>query len=473
MKLVAIPPRHPAIELLLRYRAILQAAWAARRELAGPRRLADEAAFLPAALSLQETPVHPAPRRAMWVIMALFVLALAWSIVGKVDIVAVATGRIVVSEHTKLIQSLEPAVVRAIHVKDGQRVQAGELLVELDPTGASADKASVQEQLRAVESEARRSQALLAALPLPPGGAVPRVAGAAADVQSLLSAEWQDIEARRAKLAAEAVRREAELATAREQLTKLQTTLPLARQREADFKALAAQGFMSGHAGQDRARERIEQERDLATQQARVAEAEAAVQEGRQARAAFQAETQRNLSDRAAQARVKAAQLRQEGAKTEQRERLTRLTAPVAGIVQQLAVHTTGGVVTAAQPLMIVVPDGAEMAAEVVIDNKDIGFVREGQAAEIKLETFNFTHYGTVPATVTGVSADAIVDEKRGLVFAANLQMARNTIQVEAKPIRLSPGMNLTAEIKIGRRSVIEYLLAPALTALNESLRER
>ena len=145
-------PRHPFIELMARYKAIFKAAWDHRHELAGPKRLADEAAFLPAALSLQETPVHPAPRRFAWVIMALFVLALVWSIFGQVDIVAVAPGRIIVSDRTKVIQPLEASVVKAVLVKDGDKVEAGQVLVELDPTMASADKASVQEQLKRIDS---------------------------------------------------------------------------------------------------------------------------------------------------------------------------------------------------------------------------------------------------------------------------------------------------------------------------------
>ena len=152
--------RHPALDLLSRYRAILSAAWTHRAEIAGPRRLADEAAFLPAALSLQDTPVHPAPRRFAFGIMALFTIALVWSIVGKVDIVAVAPGRIIVSERTKLIQPLEASVVRRVLVKDGDKVQAGQVLVELDPTIASAEKLSVQEQLKASQSEVWRTAAL-------------------------------------------------------------------------------------------------------------------------------------------------------------------------------------------------------------------------------------------------------------------------------------------------------------------------
>ena len=494
---------HPARDLLGRYRAIFMAAWQARHELAGPKRLAQETAFLPAALSLQETPPHPAPRRAIVLICALFVFALAWAVLGQVDVVAVAPGRLVVSEGSKLIQPLETSVVRAIHVRDGDRVVAGQLLVELDATGASADSGTVAEQLRAADSDAARSQALLAALtsgrapalPALPragegwgrdGGFEPHAASpssgsglqagartASEGVASLLKTEWQDISARLARLDAERTRRAAELGTAREQLAKLNQTVPLARQREADVQALATQGFMASHAGQDRTRERIELERDLATQHARVAEADAALAEGAQTKAAYLAETRRALADRHEQASTKRTQLRNEGRKTEQRERLTRLTSPVAGTVQQLAVRTPGGVATAAQTLLVVVPDDAAVTAEVLIENLDIGFVRDGQRAEVKLETFPFTRYGTVPAVVQRVTADAVNDEKRGAVFPATVVLEQTAIDVDGKRIKLGAGMNVTAEIKIGRRRVIEYLLSPIQRRANESGRER
>ena len=501
------PPRHPIIELMARYRAVFQAAWAARHELAGPKRMADEAAFLPAALSLQETPAHPAPRRAAWTLCALIVIALVWSIVGQVDIVAVAQGRIVVSDSTKTLQPLEASVVKRVLVKDGDAVQAGQVLVELDATNASADQASVREQLAAAVSEERRTTALLTAvqsgraprLPLPPGEGrgrdgdfEPHVAspssgsgmqagtrsareGAAQPDQTpvQLQAEWQDITAKLAKLRSEQAHRQAEIATVRELIAKLEATLPIAQQREADFKRLADQGFMSSHAGQDRTRERIEQERDLATQRARLVEAHAALNETDNARVAYQAETRRLLSERQAQATLKRQQLTQERSKTEQRQRLTQLTAPVAGTVQQVAVHTDGGVVTPAQVLMIIVPKDAQVTAEVVVDNKDIGFVNVGQVAQIKLETFPYTRYGTVPAQVQSVTADAVNDEKRGAIFPATLTLAQSAIDVDGKRIHLSPGMNVTAEIKTGKRRVIEYLLSPVQRAIGESLKER
>lgn len=156
-----------------------------------------------------------------------------------------------------------------------------------------------------------------------------------------------------------------------------------------------------------------------------------------------------------------------------QRERLTQLIAPVDGVVQQLAIHTTGGVVTAAQALMIVVPDAANVTAEVSIANLDIGFVNAGQKAEVKLETFPYTKYGTVGATVDVVTADAVTDEKRGSYYPATLTLDKRSMNIDGKQVAISPGMNVTAEIKTGERRVIEYLLSPIQRAGSESLRER
>lgn len=464
-------PTHPLYDLVDRYGAVFREAWQHRRELAGPRRYTDETAFLPAALSLQETPLHPAPRRFALAICALFVIVLAWACLGQLDIVAVAPGRIVVSERTKAVQPLETSVVRKVLVKDGAVVKAGQVLVELDATNASADGVSVQDQLDSAQSEEARTTALIEALQV---NHPPRIAhGSSHHSQAQLQAEWQDITARLAKLGAESARRRAEAATVEEMIAKLEATLPIARQREADFKSLADQGFMSGHAGQDRTRERIEQERDLATQRARLVEAQAASNETQQSRAAYLAETQRALGERRAQAMLKRQQYTQELNKTQQRSRLTQLTAPVAGTVQQVAVHTEGGVATEAQVLMVIVPKDAEVTAEVVIDNKDIGFVEAGQDVTIKLETFPYTRYGTVAARVKRVTADAVNDEKRGAIFPATLTLKQTHIDVDGRRIALSPGMNLTAEIKTGQRQVIDYLLSPVQRATTESLRER
>jgi hemolysin D len=503
--------------LVARHAAVFAAAWHARKAMDGVRRDADEIAFLPAALSLRDTPVHPAPRRVGYLLMALLVIAVAWAWIGEIDIVAVAPGRIIVGERSKVVQPLERSVVQRVLVKDGDHVQAGQALVELDATEVRADKAGVLDQRRSALSDAIRARLLRQALQTPPtvtlrvstallheaAGSIgpapapegvhehehehehereriqkqePTLAAERNRVQAQLAAEWSDIVAQRARFAAELRHRQAAIATARVMLAKLEATLPMIRKREDDMRALVAQGFISHHAGQDRTRERIEMERDIATGQARLHEATASHAESVSSLAGYVAQTRRDLSERETLARQRLAQSRQELVKALQRERLTVLRSPVAGVVQQLATHTVGGVVTEAQPLMVIVPDehrGGQIVAEVTLENKDIGFVHAGQVAEVKLETFVFTRYGTVPATVELVTSDAVQDEQRGAIFPARLLLSKNTIDVDGKSVRLGPGMNVTAEIKTGKRRVIDFLLSPIQKAGSESLRER
>jgi hemolysin D len=185
------------------------------------------------------------------------------------------------------------------------------------------------------------------------------------------------------------------------------------------------------------------------------------------------AETRRATLDVLNLAEQKVASLSQDLVKAENRGRLMRLTAPVGGTVQQLAVHTVGGVVTPAQALLVIVPGDNPLEIEAFVENKDIGFVRAGQMAEVKVETFPFTKYGTLHGKVMQVSSDAIQDEKRGLVYAARVKLEKTTLKVDGKTVNLTPGMAVTVEIKTGKRRVIEYFLSPLMQYGDESLRER
>ena len=197
------------------------------------------------------------------------------------------------------------------------------------------------------------------------------------------------------------------------------------------------------------------------------------MQEARSQRIALAAETRRIALDSLNEAEQKATGFSNELVKSDSRGKLMTLTAPVDGTVQQLAVHTVGGVVTPAQPLMVIVPKDNPIEVEAFVENKDIGFVNPGQAAVVKIETFPFTKYGTIDARVIQVSNDAVSDEKRGLIFPARVNLERATIQVENKTVNLSPGMAVTVEVKTSQRRVIEYFLSPLLQYKDESLRER
>lgn len=464
-------------DLLNRYAAIFRQAWRVRHELDGPPRLTHEAQFLPAALALQETPVSPAPRLAMWLLLAFAAIALLWAVFGQIDVVATAQGRIVPNDRTKVIQPIDTATVKAIHVIDGQFVKAGEILVELDATSTAADTMRIANELLTARLQAARARALLDALSSgrqPLLGRLPEVAAERlAQEQRILDGQFGEYQARLARIDADIARREAEFASTREVVAKLEQTVPIARRRAQDFKNLVGQNFISEHGYLEKEQQRIEQEADLATQKSRLKELAAALQEGRGQRTALQAETKRLALDSLDEAEQKVAAYGQELIKARSRDRLMTLTAPVDGTVQQLAVHTVGGVVTEAQPLMMVVPKDNPIEIEAFVENKDIGFVNPGQDAVVKIETFPFTKYGTIEAKVASVSSDAVNDEKRGLIFPARVLPERTTLRVENKTVNLTPGMAVTVEVKTARRRVVEYFLAPLLQYKDESLRER
>lgn len=469
--------RHAFADLFKRYAKIFRHAWAQRRETDSPALQPHEAQFLPAALALRDTPVHPAPRITLWLIMAFALIAVLWATFGRMDVVATAVGKIIPNDRTKIIQPMETAVVKAIHVRDGQEVSLGQVLIELDATTATADSDRLRNEALTARLEARRAEALLAALA---NGTPPRLqpldgadAARLLAEQSQASSQYQEYLARQLQLQSEIARRRAELQSTLEQVTKLEQTAPIARQRAQDYQKLVNENFISQHGYLEREQARIEQEQDLASSRSKVVGIRAALMEAQQQQATLAAETRRQLLDQHNLAAQKAASLEQELVKAEQRGRLMHMSAPVAGTVQQLAMHTIGGVVTPAQPLMVIVPKDNVLEVEAMLPNRDIGFVNPGQDAEVKVETFPFTKYGTIHSTITHVSSDAIQDEKMGLVYSTRAKLAKDTIRVENKTVRLTPGMAVTVEVKTGKRRVIEYFLSPLMQVTSESLRER
>jgi hemolysin D len=428
---------------------------------------------------LQETPVHPAPRHIQWAIIAFAALALLWACLGEIDVVATATGKIVPSDKTKLIQPSEVAVVKAIHVRDGQLVKAGDLLVELDAqiTGADVERLR-SEQLAAAIDEARATTLLAAiAEDRAPTNLAKLIPEATPEQQQAaqrwVEGQYLELRSNVAQVQAAIEQQKAEIQASRANVTSLQETLPIARQLSADYKRLLDKAIVGKHAWLEKEQARLDQERELRVQQARVVELQAAKKEAEQRLQGVLAQARRAMLDLQQTSAQKLAALVQELKKAEQRNRLMRLTSPVDGTVQQLAIHTQGGVVTEAQPLMVIVPSDQPVEVEAFLENKDIGFVRPGQEVEIKVDTFNFTKYGVVHGTVVSISTDAIEDERRGLIYSARILLKEKSILVGEQRLDLSPGMAVRAEVKTDKRKVIDYFLSPLKEYQAESLKER
>jgi hemolysin D len=456
-----------------------------------------ELAFLPAALEIVESPPSPVGRAIGATVIAIFALALGWACFGTVDIVASAQGKIVPSGRTKILQPFEIGVVRAIHVRDGQSVKAGDVLIEIDPTISEADRNRSKGDLTSVRLDIARLRAALGPSDdalgnfKPPEDASP----ALIDMQQkFLVSLLNEHRAKLATLDQQRTQREAERATIDATINKLHATIAVAEERVEVRKKLWDQQLGSKLLYLSELQDLVGQQQELLVQQSRYLEAEAALAAIIATRAQTAAEFSRNLSSDLATAEQKAQSLEQDLVKAQEHVRLQQLTAPIDGMVQQLSTHTIGGVVTPAQALLTVVPSDSQLEIEAMVSNRDVGFVHAGQDAEIKVDTFNFTRYGLLHGKVLNISQDAITRGKpqdrpdnkaqgaegsssepsgQELIYAARVSLDRTQMQVDENKVNLSPGMAVTVEIKTGKRRVISYLLSPLLRYGHDTLRER
>ena len=443
------------------------------------RRARSQLAFLPAALEIQETPPSPVGRWIVWLIVLLFVIAAVWAYYGEIDIVAVAPGKVIPSDRVKVIQPLEIGVVEAIHVEEGQHVAAGEQLITLDATLSEADERRMRAELLVARIDAVRQRAFEAFLK---AGRDPNTDIAWPDEVSqgqrqvqerLLSEQVNEFTAQRETLRNQLNARQAEARSIEAEITKLERTLPIISQRAASLRTLLDQRMVAESTYLELEQHRIEAEQDLATQRARSDEVQATLAGLKSQERTARAEAlKRNLVDLQESERHIAV-LEQEFVKAERRHSRQVLYAPIDGVVQNLSVSTVGGVVTPAEKLMTIVPANSELEVQALVLNRDIGFVEEGQAAEVKIDTFNFTKYGVVGGTIRDLSNDATSDDRLGLVYQAQIGLKQNRLRVNGKWVNLSPGMSVTVEIKTGTRRIIEFFLSPLLRYRDESIRER
>jgi hemolysin D len=458
---------------------------------------ADETAFLPAALEIVETPASPVGRAVAATIIAIFCFTVAWASFSHIDIVASASGKIVPSGGTKVIQPFEMGIVRAIHVRDGQPVKAGDVLVELDPTINESDRDHLRSDLMATQLEIARLKAGLADMKNPLDGFHPPVNATPAQVdmqRDYLIKQTAEYRAKIEGLDRQLEQKQAERDTIQATAGKLSAIVPIVQQRVDIRKVSSDQEYTSKFQYLEMVQLLVEQQQELLVQRSRLRETQASIGALTESRTQAVAEFHRTLFGQLAEAERKADGLRYDIAKSDQKINAQYLTAPIDGTVQQLAIHTIGGVVSPAQVLLSVVPSESHLEIEAMILNRDIGFVHPKQAAEVKVDTFNFTKYGLLHGEVLSVSQDAIVRDKavdraseknpgadntssepkgQDLSFSARVSLDRSQMQIDNRLINLTPGMAVTVEIKTGSRSLLGYLLSPLMKYGHDSLRER
>jgi hemolysin D len=437
-------------------------------------RTADAAEFSTAAAALLATPPARGARLISVVLCAFVIAAVVYAYFARIDVVVSGQGRVIPSGRSKVVQPLDAGLVRAIHVRDGQQVKQGDVLVELDLTSTTADREQLLRGAAEADAEVRRLTAQLVgdAAFEAPADAPPAIVEMQRQILIGRAAEQK---AKLAGLDAELARRRADRDAIQSSIAKLETSVPLVRKKHEMRESLARTGHVSQNSLIETNLEVIATERELAVQRNRLAEAHAMLASAAQMRAQAEAEFKSRTAAELAEATKRRDGAHQELVKVEQKRNLQTLRAPIDGVVQSLAVNTVGGVVTSAQALMSIVPEHAPLELEAQVLNRDIGHVRPGQRVAVRVETFDYTRYGLVEGEVQWVGTDAVVDQKLGPVYP--VRVALKTVEmpnvVGGRRGALAPGMSVTTDIRVDDRRMIEYFLAPLLRYKEESLRER
>ena len=446
------------------------------RERAKTARVHAETEFLPAALEVLETPPNPLGRAVLWALLAFVGIAILWASFGHIDIVAAAEGKVIPRGRVKIIQATDIGIVRAIHVIDGQVVRAGQPLVDLDPTVTQADAAQANESRFVASIDRARAAALVDASTGGPGNfiAPPGVPGSIVETQrSLVAARILEHRTAVAALQEDRAQRRSELAMVSAEVVKLEEQLPLVEEQLASLEKLDKDGLVPRMRVIEVKERAVGMRQDLVIRREEMGKSRAALagveSQVRKLESEFRATALDALTEAEANYRLRSEEVK----KADDRAALTVLSSPIDGTVAQLSVHTIGAVVRPADPLLVIVPKGEELIVEAMVLNKDIGFVREGQDAEIKLEAFPFTRYGVIKGTIESISTDSVENKDLGLVFPCLVKLHATHIDAGTKRVALAPGFAATAEIKTGDRRIIEFLLSPLSRRLQEAGRER
>lgn len=435
-----------------------------------------ETQFLPAALEVTETPPSPIGRLILWTIIAAALIAIVWAFSAHVDTVAVAEGRLVPEGRLRSVEAAEQGVIRAINVREGQHVVAGQTLIELDPTIAEAEVDTARSELSTAGLTRARDAALIAYMAGRPAALSAPANAEPAAVEAerqLVAARIQEYQAKVESIEQRRAGAQATLSEAQAEIGKLQRTLPLLKEALDLQRGLEAQGFGARQKLLQQQQAYVTAEQDLLAQRAKAAEARAQIA----SIAGEVAQAREEFVSRAAQERAEA-----EGVvatrgnvvrEANQKRGLHRLVAPVSGTVQEITVTNIGEVPEVGKPLVTIVPDDEPLVVEALLLNRDAGGIRAGMPAAVKLEAYPFTRYGVLQGQVERISPDATVDEHRGLVFPVRVRLLSRKLMVDGHQAIISPGMSVTAEIVTGKRRVIDFLWSPLQRSLREAGREK
>jgi len=432
--------------------------------------------FLPDADEIERRPLPASARITLHVLGAALLSFLVWASVSEIDVAVAARGQLVTPLPNLLVQPLETSIIQSIDVRIGQVVKKGDRLATLDSTFAAADEAQLQTRLESLNNQVERLQSEL-------GQAEVAKPGDDADsrLQAQLYEERQsNYRAQQTKLQETVARLRASMATNRKDQELLTARVQSLREIEAMQEKLVAMNFGARASLLSAQEKRLEVERDMQQAKNRAQELRRELAAAEADKAAFDTGWRQKAMEDLLNTMRERDSVQEQLKKGEKRRNLVVLTAPSDAVVLSIAKVSQGSVIKEAEPLFTLVPLDAELEAEVRIDSLDVGHVKVGDPAKLKLDAFPFQQHGTLSAEVRTISEDAFrrdanspaMEPGMDAYYISRIKLGKDKLKKLAEKARLLPGMTLSAEIVVGKRSIISYLLWPLTKALDESMGE-
>ena len=464
----------------------LKELWSSRKTLGEKDNIKKDAySFLPGVLEVTDQPPHPLMRRILYYLIILIVFLVIWASICKIDIITTAQGKIIPTGDVKTIQSSEKGTVVKINVLDGQLVHKDDVLMVLESDYTEADINKLKADIKFYKLRISREQTFYKMIMKHKKEQIsfkdlkytaPKDITNELDIEEskrLLWQEWQSVIAKLMTLKATLASKKHEKIISENRTKQLEETILITKQRLNTYETLYKKQAVSKMDYLNAKEEYITEYYQLENENKIDDQLDASIVEAKSNLESFKSETYLNTLKAIRKDKQDLYIAKQELKKAITLNEKNIIKSPIDGVVHEKQIDTIGAIVTPAQILMQIVPLDEKLEAEVFVKNEDIGYLKKGQTAEIKVNTFPFTEYGVLTGKLKKISGDAIEDERLGLVYKLIITLNNNTLYKDKRPYKIVPGMAVVAEIKTGKRKVIQFFTEPLTRGINESLRER
>jgi hemolysin D len=430
----------------------------------------DKHEFKPLLVEIEDRPLNPLGRALLWTVIAFMILGSLWLYIGKIDIVVSARGKIIPFGEIKVLQPIETGVISKILVREGELVHKGQVLVEIDPSVTETNLDSKQKNLELLEIETNRLIALIEDKPF--------IKPITSTDVAVLATQQLIYDTTKLGFKQQKLLIEKQILQVKEQIKsavidKSRLEQHSENMKEKELNLLEVIDIIARSEYEAVHKEVIEYQEQIRMRNHDASQLNEKLNELDEQTLLITQEYQNKLLEELTQKRKEATLLKVEIESIEFQKAKQRITSPVDGYVSKLMVHTIGGVVTPAEKLIAIIPKDVPLVIQATVLNQDIGFIKEGMESAIKVDTFDFQKYGLIPATVSHVADDAMEDEKLGPVYQIYLEPHKDYLIVSGEKIYLNSGMSVTAELKVGKRRVIEFFIYPLIKYLDEGMSVR